>query len=65
MVWASTKQEIPVKKPKYIDYRSYTLFNRDLFVEDMSVIPFQVAEIFDNHQKMTHTGYVLRSSKEL
>ncbi len=39
---------MPVKKPKYINYRSYKQFNTGLFVQDMPVTPFQVAQIFGN-----------------
>ena len=48
LVCTSTKFHIPKQKSTTFTYRSYKHFNKALFLNDLSVIPYHVTEIFDD-----------------
>lgn len=48
LVGCVTKLKVPPQKPTIVQYRSYKKFNEDDFSADVSSIPFQITEIFDD-----------------
>ena len=48
LICAATKLYMPELKPSTIRYRSFKNFNSDLFLKDLSLIPFNIIEIFDD-----------------
>lgn len=52
MICTSTKVHAPLKAPRKIKYRSFKNFNEDLYRHDVSLIPFQAFECFDDPDDM-------------
>jgi hypothetical protein len=48
LIGGVTRRHAPIRKPRYIKYRSYKHFNDDDYITDVSYIPFHVCEIFDD-----------------
>ena len=52
IIGASTRRFAPVRKPYLLQYRSYKHFSDPMFLQDLSVAPFHVAEVFDDVNDM-------------
>lgn len=48
MICLATKCYVPQRKKQCITYRSYKHFDQSKYLDDLSVAPFHVCEIFDN-----------------
>ena len=48
MICFATKMQVERRKKRVIKYRSYKNFDNDKYMFDLSMIPFNIAEIFDD-----------------
>jgi hypothetical protein len=48
LICTATKFHLPALKPITFKYRSYKNFKNELFLQDLSTIPYHVTEIFDD-----------------
>ena len=65
IIGAATRRFDPVRKPYVLKYRSYEHFTDREFLDDMSIAPFHVAEIFDDVNDMAWYTNTLISNRSL